>query len=73
MRFQTVTRDTPSSPARVNIVPFSRVRNEQTRYIVGSGLGLPVVKGIVDAYNGRIEVESQVDQGSTFSAFIPIA
>lgn len=52
---------------------FYRVKNEQTRYIVGTGLGLPIVKGIVDAHNGRIEVESQVGQGSTFSVFIPIA
>ncbi|MGD9188189.1 MAG: response regulator [Desulfobacteraceae bacterium] len=51
---------------------FYRVKNEQTRYIVGTGLGLPIVKGIVDAHNGRIEVESQVGQGSTFSVFIPI-
>lgn len=52
---------------------FYRVKNEQTRYIVGTGLGLPIVKKIVDAHNGRIEVESQVGQGSTFSVFIPIA
>lgn len=52
---------------------FYRVKNEQTRYIVGTGLGLPIVKAIVDAHNGRIEVESQVGQGSTFSVFIPIA
>jgi PAS domain S-box-containing protein len=51
---------------------FYRVKNEQTRYIVGTGLGLPIVKGIVDAHNGRIEVESQEGQGSTFSVFIPI-
>jgi signal transduction histidine kinase/FixJ family two-component response regulator len=52
---------------------FYRVKNEQTRYIVGTGLGLPIVKGVVDAHNGRIKVESQVGQGSTFSVFIPIA
>jgi signal transduction histidine kinase len=52
---------------------FYRVKNEQTRYIVGTGLGLPIVKGIIDAHNGRIEIESQVGQGSTFSVYIPIA
>lgn len=52
---------------------FFRVKNEQTRYIVGTGLGLPIVKGIVEAHNGRIEVESQEGRGSTFSVFIPIA
>jgi PAS domain S-box-containing protein len=52
---------------------FYRVKNEQTRYIVGTGLGLPIVKGIIDAHNGRVEVESQEGQGSTFSVFIPAA
>lgn len=52
---------------------FYRVKNEKTRYIVGTGLGLPIVKGIVDAHNGRIEVESEVEKGTTFSVFIPIA
>lgn len=52
---------------------FYRVKNEQTRYIVGTGLGLPIVKGIIDAHNGRIEVESQQGQGSTFSVYIPVA
>ncbi|MGD9246318.1 MAG: response regulator [Desulfobacteraceae bacterium] len=52
---------------------FYRVKNEHTRYIVGTGLGLPIVKGIVDAHNGRIEVESQEAEGSTFSVYLPIA
>jgi two-component system phosphate regulon sensor histidine kinase PhoR len=51
---------------------FYRVKNEKTRYIIGTGLGLPIVKSIVEAHNGRIQVESTVDQGSTFSVFLPI-
>jgi PAS domain S-box-containing protein len=51
---------------------FYRVKNEQTRYIIGTGLGLPIVKGIVDAHNGRIKVESQEGQGSTFSVLFPL-
>jgi two-component system, OmpR family, phosphate regulon sensor histidine kinase PhoR len=52
---------------------FYRVKNEKTRYIVGTGLGLPIVKSIVEAHNGRIAVESTVDEGSCFSVFIPVA
>ena len=37
----------------------------------GTGLGLAVVHGIVTAAGGRIEVESVVDQGSTFKVFLP--
>lgn len=51
---------------------FYRVKNEKTRYITGTGLGLPIVKGIVDAMNGYIDVESQVNQGTTFTVILPL-
>ena len=37
----------------------------------GYGLGLAVVKFIVDAHKGEIRVESQVGKGSTFTFWIP--
>ncbi len=51
--------------------PFYRVKNEKTRYIVGTGLGLTIVKSIVEAHNGFIRVDSEPDQGSTFHFFLP--
>lgn len=39
----------------------------------GSGLGLDIVKKIVDKHQGRIEVQSQIDQGTTFSVWLPIS
>lgn len=50
---------------------FYRVKNEKTRKIVGTGLGLPIVKQIVEAHLGFIRVESRLDQGTTFKVFIP--
>ena len=41
--------------------------------IPGTGLGLSIAKEIVDMHNGRIEVESKLDQGSTFRVWLPIS
>lgn len=38
----------------------------------GSGSGLTVVKGLLDLHHGRIEVESTVGEGSTFTVFLPV-
>ena len=51
---------------------FYRVKNDKTRYIVGTGLGLPIVNGIVDAMGGRIEVQSEVGSGSVFTVYLPV-
>ncbi len=50
---------------------FYRVKTEKTRYITGTGLGLPIVKGLVDALGGVIRVESAPDEGSTFTVLLP--
>jgi signal transduction histidine kinase len=39
----------------------------------GTGLGLSIVKAIVEAYGGRVFVESQAGQGSTFGCVLPAA
>jgi signal transduction histidine kinase len=51
---------------------FFRVKTAETRAIAGTGLGLPIVKGIVEAHMGTIRVESQVGQGSTFTVELPL-
>jgi len=50
---------------------FSRIRNEQTRNISGSGLGLSIVKKVVELYHGVINVESTQGKGSIFTVIIP--
>ncbi len=51
---------------------FSRIRNEKTKSITGSGLGLSITQKILKLYNGKIEVESQEDKGSVFTVTIPL-
>ncbi|MDY6792721.1 MAG: response regulator [Thermodesulfobacteriota bacterium] len=51
---------------------FYRVKDENTRYITGTGLGLPIVKGLVDSLNGFIEVESTPGKGTVFTVLLPV-
>ena len=51
---------------------FYRVHRPDQQ-IQGTGLGLAIVKQIVMKHNGRIEVESEVDKGATFTIFLPLA
>jgi two-component system phosphate regulon sensor histidine kinase PhoR len=51
---------------------FYRVKDERTRYITGTGLGLPIVKALVDSLGGIIDVTSTLGEGSTFTVLLPI-
>jgi PAS domain S-box-containing protein len=52
--------------------PYNRVHAEDTRYIKGTGLGLPIVRRLVELHEGRIWAESVPGQGSTFHFTLPI-
>ena len=52
---------------------FYRVDSARTRDRGGSGLGLAIVSGLVQRYGGRIEVDSELDVGSTFTVTLPKA
>ncbi len=50
---------------------FHRVKR-RGQEIQGTGLGLAIVHKIVMMHGGRIEVESEVDKGTTFTVFLPL-
>ena len=47
--------------------PFSREQNTTTRRIGGTGLGMPIVKKMVDLMGGSIEVASELGKGTVFT------
>jgi len=51
---------------------FVRIRNEKTRSITGSGLGLSLIKKLCTLYRGSVRVESEPDVGSTFTVRLPV-
>ena len=52
---------------------FYRVKRRDTLDIKGSGLGLSIVKSIAEWHGGRVWVDSQLGQGSTFYMALPIS
>jgi len=52
---------------------FFRVKSKATREIAGTGLGLAITRTIVEAFDGRIHVDSVEGSGTTFTVELPIA
>jgi signal transduction histidine kinase len=50
---------------------FYRAKNARTRLITGTGLGVALVKKILDSYNGALEIASVPGEGSTFRVLLP--
>jgi len=52
---------------------FFRVKGKATRHITGSGLGLALVKEVVEAHQGYIDVQSNPEVGTTLTLSFPLA
>ncbi|HOB71203.1 MAG TPA: ATP-binding protein, partial [bacterium] len=50
---------------------FTRIRNEQTKNILGNGLGLSILKKVVSLYDGEVSVSSKYGEGTEFTVILP--
>lgn len=75
MRFDVIDTGIgiPTDKLETIFESFSQADESVTRKYGGTGLGLTIVKQLVELQGGRITVESVEDQGSTFSVHIPYA
>ena len=72
--FRILVKDTGAGIPRKDLSHifdrFYQVKSEEDK--IGSGIGLHLVKEYVELHSGKIEVESEVNKGSSFNVYLPI-
>ena len=54
------------------IAPFGRIQNPMTSVAGGTGLGLPIVYGLMHLHGGAVDIESEIEVGTNVSLLFPI-
>ncbi|KKH46637.1 PAS domain S-box protein [Methanosarcina sp. 1.H.A.2.2] len=62
----------PEDKQQIIFEPFKQVDSSLSRMYGGSGLGLTIVKNLVEMHSGEIKVKSEVTKGSTFTIILPV-
>ncbi|MDE2228941.1 MAG: HAMP domain-containing protein [Alphaproteobacteria bacterium] len=57
----------------VALSPFSQVDSSLSRRYEGTGMGLPLCKGVIELHGGRLEIASALGQGTTMTILLPEA
>ena len=69
--FVQIPSCSPSDSTVVVMVPFAQEKNDARSVYQGTGLGMAIVKELIDQMKGTIEISSEVGVGSTFVVTIP--
>jgi two-component system, OmpR family, sensor histidine kinase VicK len=51
---------------------YTRIESNTSRYIGGTGLGLPIIRQIMELHHGKVWATSTVGEGSTFHVVFPL-
>ena len=75
-RLQLAVQDTgigiPADARATIFEPFTQLDHGARRHHAGAGLGLTLVRRLVEVMGGAVEVESEVGRGSTFTVTLPL-
>ena len=73
--FTVAVRDTgvgiKPEDLEVALIPFEQIHNAMIRREGGSGLGLPIVKSLIELHGGRVSLESTVGVGTRVTLHVP--
>ena len=61
----------PADKIGTLFTPFTQVENIMTRVHTGSGLGLSLVKRLVELHGGHVEMTSTEGKGTTVTVYLP--
>ncbi len=71
-RFEDQGIGIPEKDIQVIFNEFFRSENARKMLSFGTGLGLSLIKQLVENYGGRIDVSSEINQGSVFTVYMPV-
>jgi nitrogen-specific signal transduction histidine kinase len=64
-----VTDNGPGITEDMKVKIFTPFESKKSKF--GTGLGMPIAKQVVDQHGGRIEIDTEIDKGTTFNIYLP--